>query len=129
LETFVKRYLIAGANELPNPPKGNVAMDGDRSQARHAGTPSEEVDDRETEANPRSLKSMVQSLRCQTERNAIAAALEKTGWNRKAAARLLGVSYRTILYKIDQYEMTAPDSYLSPLPGRMTFLSHKGSGK
>ena len=77
----------------------------------------------------RSLKSMVQSLRCQTERNAIAAALEKTGWNRKAAARLLGVSYRTILYKIDQYEMTAPESYLSSLPGRMTFLSHKGTGK
>ena len=72
---------------------------------------------------------MVQTLRCQTERNAIAAALEKTGWNRKAAARLLGVSYRTILYKIDQYEMTAPESYLSSLPGRFTFLSHKGTGK
>ena len=72
---------------------------------------------------------MVQTLRCQAERNAIGAALEKTGWNRKAAARLLGVSYRTILYKIDQYEMTAPESYLSSLPGRMTFLSHKGTGK
>jgi len=72
---------------------------------------------------------MVQTLRCQTERNAIAAALEKTGWNRKAAARLLGVSYRTILNKIDQYEMAAPESYLSSLPGRLTFLSHKGTGK
>ena len=54
---------------------------------------------------------MIQSVRWETERNAIAAALEKTGWNRKAAARLLGVSYRTILYKIEQYEMSAPESY------------------
>ena len=27
-------------------------MDGDRPQAQHAGTPSEEVDETETEANP-----------------------------------------------------------------------------
>ena len=55
---------------------------------------------------------MIQNVRWETERNAIAAALQKTGWNRKAAARLLGVSYRTILYKIDQYEMSAPELYL-----------------
>ena len=57
---------------------------------------------------------MIQSVRWETERNAIAAALEKTGWNRKAAARLLGVSYRTILYKIEQYHMSASESYLPP---------------
>ena len=62
---------------------------------------------------PSTLKSMIQSVRWETERNAIAAALQKTGWNRKAAARLLGVSYRTILYKIDQYEMSAPESFIS----------------
>ena len=82
-------------------------------------------------AIPQSLKSMIQSVRWETERNAIAAALEKTGWNRKAAARLLGVSYRTILYKIEQYEMSAPESYLSSLPGaRLSFASqNKGNGK
>ena len=32
----------------------------------------------------------------------------KTRWNRKAAARLLKVSYRTLLYKIDQYHMMGP---------------------
>ena len=41
-----------------------------------------------------------------SDRNAIAAALQKTGWNRKAAARLLKVSYRTVLYKIVQYRIT-----------------------
>jgi DNA-binding NtrC family response regulator len=130
LETFVKRYLIAGAEELPlNQLESSLASDREQSNGHLAGAEVEDVDGNEVESNPRSLKSMVQTLRCQTERNAIAAALEKTGWNRKAAARLLGVSYRTILYKIDQYEMTAPESYLSSLPGRLTFLSHKGTGK
>ena len=130
LETFVKRYLIAGAEELPlNQLESSLATDREQSHGHLAGAEVEDVDGNEVESNPRSLKSMVQTLRCQTERNAIAAALEKTGWNRKAAARLLGVSYRTILYKIDQYEMTAPESYLSSLPGRLTFFSHKGTGK
>jgi two-component system, NtrC family, response regulator AtoC len=44
----------------------------------------------------------------ETEKNAIAAALDQTRWNRKAAARLLKVSYRTLLYKIERYQMRAP---------------------
>jgi DNA-binding NtrC family response regulator len=56
-----------------------------------------------------SLKSVVQSVKLEAERNAIAAALESTAWNRKAAARLLKVSYRTLLYKIEQYKMRPPD--------------------
>ena len=55
--------------------------------------------------------------------------LEKTGWNRKAAARLLGVSYRTILYKIDQYEMTAPESYSVVLAGEIDILKSQGNRK
>ncbi|MGC2610584.1 MAG: helix-turn-helix domain-containing protein, partial [Candidatus Sulfotelmatobacter sp.] len=80
---------------------------------------------------PKSLKSLIQSVKWETERNAIAVALEKTGWNRKAAARLLGVSYRTMLYKIDQYHMSASESYPSPFPdARFAGASQaKGNGK
>ncbi len=60
-------------------------------------------------SNHNSLKSVVQSVKLEAERNAIAAALESTRWNRKAAARLLKVSYRTLLYKIEQYKMRPPD--------------------
>ena len=60
-----------------------------------------------------SLKSLVQTVKLEAEKNAIAAALERTGWNRKAAARLLKVSYRTLLYKIEQYQMRSPDSSLT----------------
>ena len=56
---------------------------------------------------PKSLKSLIQNVKSEAERNAIGSALQKTGWNRKAAARLLQVSYRTLLYKIDQYHMSS----------------------
>ena len=62
----------------------------------------------------------MQSVRFEAERNAIATALEKTGWNRKAAARLLKVSYRTLLYKIEQYHMSSSEAYPSAFPGNGT---------
>jgi DNA-binding NtrC family response regulator len=74
----------------------------------------------ETDENPKSLKALIQSVKSETERNAIGLALEKTGWNRKAAACLLRVSYRTLLYKIEQYQMKSPGSFLSPLPAGQT---------
>jgi ribosome-binding protein aMBF1 (putative translation factor) len=63
----------------------------------------------------KSLRSLLQTVKSETEKNAIAMALEKTGWNRKAAARSLKVSYRSLLYKIEQYHMTSSDSMLLPL--------------
>jgi DNA-binding NtrC family response regulator len=126
LETFVKRYLIAGDEELP----GSLEA-GERAHGLPLIGARPEVEPGESGSPRRSLKAMIQNVRWETERSAIAAALEKTGWNRKAAARLLGVSYRTILYKIEQYEMRAPESYLSPIPGTTMNLSgqNKGSGK
>ncbi|MGC2186538.1 MAG: helix-turn-helix domain-containing protein, partial [Terriglobales bacterium] len=60
---------------------------------------------------------LVQSVKGETERNAIASALDQAGWNRKAAARLLQVSYRTLLYKIEQYGMSPPVPQFSHAPG------------
>jgi two-component system, NtrC family, response regulator AtoC len=55
-----------------------------------------------------SLKLLVRNAKGETERSAIAQALEQTQWNRKAAARLLNVSYRALLYKIQEYHMAPP---------------------
>jgi DNA-binding NtrC family response regulator len=52
------------------------------------------------------LKLLVRNAKGEAERGAITDALECTQWNRKAAARLLNVSYRAILYKIQQYGLT-----------------------
>jgi DNA-binding NtrC family response regulator len=49
----------------------------------------------------------LRSVRAETEVKAILAALKRTGWNRKQAARLLSISYRGLLYKIRQHNITA----------------------
>lgn len=112
LEQAVKRYLIAGDEELITP--GNSA-DGTDSR-RPAGlvafaslSPGELGKQQFSigAGGYRSLRSLLKSVRVDAERNAIALALEKTGWNRKAAARLLKISYRSILYKIDEYQMSS----------------------
>ncbi|HET7891135.1 MAG TPA: sigma-54 dependent transcriptional regulator [Candidatus Sulfotelmatobacter sp.] len=124
LENFVKRYLVAGDE--------NLSLEGWKSSPKVNGhRVRTEIEFREGASSTSTLKSMIQNVRWETERNAIAAALQKTGWNRKAAARLLGVSYRTILYKIDQYEMVAPESYLSSFQdGRLGVpTAAKGNGK
>ena len=131
LETFVKRYLISDEDLSLDGQEESSGITNQKFHSHPEGTSPVEVESGEGNGSPRSLKSMIQNVRSQTERNAIAAALEKTGWNRKAAARLLGVSYRTILYKIEQYEMRAPESYLPSFPGtRMTSTGqNKGNGK
>jgi len=57
-------------------------------------------------------------LRAETEMHAISRALEESGWNRKQAAKLLSISYRGLLYKIRQYNITpASRNNLAQAPG------------
>ncbi len=114
LEIFVKRQLMTGDKgqgfENSRPDLNEKAGIGALTTAQALLTQSGS-----TVTKPSSLRSLVQSVKLEAEVSAIAAALEKTGWNRKAAARLLKISYRTLLYKIDQYQIKASD--LSLLPG------------
>jgi two-component system response regulator AtoC len=120
LEAFVKRYLVTGDQKLSLGEIGSevAARAGRAPVTRAVGSASALENERGLrlkEAEPESLKSLIQGIKSGAEQNAIGAALKKTGWNRKAAARLLRVSYRTLLYKIDQYQMRAPEPFLSPL--------------
>jgi DNA-binding NtrC family response regulator len=54
------------------------------------------------QSHPPSLRS----LRVEAEIYAISRTLEYTGWNRRRAAQLLSISYRGILYKIRQHNLT-----------------------
>jgi two-component system, NtrC family, response regulator AtoC len=107
LEEFVKRYLIVGDREVTYQRSLTNLEDVNGARTPLLASNGQNGSD--------SLKSLVHSVKLEAEKNAIAAALEKTGWNRKAAARLLKVSYRTLLYKIEQYQMKSTDS--SPFPG------------
>lgn len=112
LEGFVKRYLIIGDVDVTMGWSNGVRSSNSRwsSQAGPAIYSIQQEDAAEVTA-PMSLKSLVKNLKCEAERNAIAAALEKTGWNRKAAAQLLRVSYRTMLNKIVEYNVRFPGTY------------------
>jgi two-component system, NtrC family, response regulator AtoC len=61
---------------------------------------------REGDGNEEPIASL-RSVRAQVEIKAIMAALKRTGWNRKQAATLLKISYRGLLYKIRQHNITA----------------------
>jgi two-component system, NtrC family, response regulator AtoC len=138
LEAFVKRYLVAGDRELGlgAHPAGSGDGNVQHGNGHHNGNGSHAMAAHEqSEANGsggKSLKAIIQSVKSEAERNAIAAALDRTGWNRKAAARLLKVSYRTLLYKIEQYHMSASEPYIPAFPGSRLGLpvgEVKGNGK
>jgi two-component system response regulator AtoC len=117
LESFVKRYLVMGHEELIlgearwNHGNGNGLQEHRFPSGKPEVTPLPEPVTSEDHVS--GLRSLVQTVKGEAERNAIAVALDQTRWNRKAAARLLKVSYRTLLYKIQQYHMSPPPTYSS----------------
>jgi DNA-binding NtrC family response regulator len=112
LEDFVKRYLITGQDQLnPTGPAPSLSHPvANNAQATNVSVPKVNIQvERVGPDLVIPLKTLLDTVKSHTEKNAIAAALQKTGWNRKAAARLLRVSYRTLLYKIERYKMRASD--------------------
>jgi two-component system response regulator AtoC len=55
--------------------------------------------------NQLSLKRITKSYVSEAERQAIVDVLARTQWNRKKAAELLGVSYKTLLGRIDEFRL------------------------
>jgi len=101
LENFVKRYLALGeqslavgnGNHLQSVGTDNGTLKGEvRSPASHA------------------LKSFVRGVKHDAEVSAIRQALEQTNWNRKEAAKLLEISYKTFLDKLRVYALDKAES-------------------
>jgi two-component system, NtrC family, response regulator AtoC len=95
LENFVKRYVILEDDE------GSLRELVELAAARQPTSPREEP----ALSRKQGLKTLVRSLKDQAETEAIADALEKTHWRRKDAARMLGISYQGLLYKIRQFNL------------------------
>jgi DNA-binding NtrC family response regulator len=55
-----------------------------------------------------SLKHVCQTYTDRIEKKLIKRTLERTSWNRREAARMLDISYKSILNKIKQYKLGAP---------------------
>jgi transcriptional regulator with PAS, ATPase and Fis domain len=86
LENFAKRYLISG--------DASVTADFFDGLGSSNGVFNTQKGD---------LKSHVRQLRNNAEYLLIARALDETNWNRKEAAQLLNISYKSVLTKIKQF--------------------------
>ncbi len=105
LENVINRYLVLGdetaiLEELQ--PYGSTENAGSLQ-----GQGSVIVND--GGGNGAGLKAMVKNLKGSAESTAIAQVLEGVGWNRKAAANDLQISYKALLYKIKQYDLSPQD--------------------
>lgn len=69
------------------------------------------------------LKGLVRDIKDQAELKAIERALVENRWNRKAAAAELKISYKALLYKMKQYQITPPCPPASLGPGRIAAQS------
>ncbi|HEY6465221.1 MAG TPA: sigma-54 dependent transcriptional regulator [Candidatus Acidoferrales bacterium] len=96
LENFVKRYVILEDDEGSF--RELVEMTGQQQRI----APREEA---VAAPKEQGLKALVRGLKDEAEMEAIADALEKTNWCRKDAARMLGISYKALLYKMRQFNL------------------------
>jgi two-component system, NtrC family, response regulator AtoC len=96
LENTIKRYLVLADEQAIIEELHPVQKTG---QAESNG---------EETSGDGGLKHMVRNLKGDAESAAIAQTLEGTGWNRKAAASDLRISYKALLYKIKQYNLAPP---------------------
>ena len=93
LEHVINRFLILGdemAILADLSPFSNLHAESSASQDQFKGA---------------GLKQLVRSLKGDAEAAAIERILEGNGWNRKAAANELQISYKALLYKIKQYDL------------------------
>jgi DNA-binding NtrC family response regulator len=94
LENVINRFLIL---------QDEKAVIAELDQARSTPPTPEKAQDH-VEAG--GLKRLVRGIKGEAESSVIAGVLEETGWNRKAAANDLQISYKALLYKIKQYDLT-----------------------
>jgi len=95
LENFVKRYVILEDDE------GSFRELLEMAALRRRTSPREESQ----VPRDQGLKALVRGLKDEAEMEAIADALEKTHWCRKDAAKMLGISYKALLYKMRQFNL------------------------
>ena len=66
----------------------------------------EEAEDKKAQSPP-GMKNVISEIKNQTEIRMLQEALSASGWNRRKAARNLNISYRSLLYKIQQHGLSA----------------------
>jgi DNA-binding NtrC family response regulator len=97
LENLIKQVVVREDEEIIY---DTIKMSSLHTGSYAAPTPSF------PQAKSYSLKNRVGEVVAQEEKSLISEVLSKTNWNRRKAAKLLEVSYRSLLYKIKEYQLT-----------------------
>jgi DNA-binding NtrC family response regulator len=99
LGNFVKRYLVLEQE--------NLLIDELQAKSKGSGRNGREI---LTPASANGgLKALVRSLKADAEGKEILRVLEDAGWNRKVAASRLCISYKALLYKMQQHGLMSAD--------------------
>lgn len=101
LGNFVKRYLITRDGE-------SALVELESKIRPNMNVPlRESVIEEIAPASVSGLKSVVRSMKDQTESRMILEVLDQAKWNRRIAAERLQISYKALLYKIRLYNLEA----------------------
>jgi two-component system, NtrC family, response regulator AtoC len=100
LGNFVKRYLITRDS-------GAALVELESKIRPRAQAPVTPIAEDTVPAAVSGLKSVVRSMKDQTESRMILEVLDQSKWNRRIAAERLQISYKALLYKIRVYNLEA----------------------
>jgi transcriptional regulator with PAS, ATPase and Fis domain len=117
LQNVLKRIMILGSSEdsLDDMLIGNEPRPQEAGLTTSAGPYLSPADLSEFDINnppdlsSLSLKKIKKKAIVRVEKEIISYVLEKTGWNRSKATKILNISYKTLLYKIKNLEIEPPE--------------------
>ncbi|UCD95240.1 MAG: sigma-54-dependent Fis family transcriptional regulator [Candidatus Zixiibacteriota bacterium] len=104
LENFIKQVVVRGDESIV----GDLLSSSLKAVGQSISVESADSDEHENElANSFSLKKRVGHAVAKEEKKLIRDVLNRTNWNRRKAADLLEISYRSLLYKIKEYNLNS----------------------
>ncbi len=106
MQAFQQHHWLGNVRELENLIQRYVVLGNEEEIMRElALVKKEEISQGREDENPlikSSLKEVHKEAVRKAEREVIYRALEQTNWNRKKAAEILSISYKSLLYKIKE---------------------------
>ena len=116
LQNVLKRIMILGEGEetIDDLLRTNIHPQSSTEFQAAGARPSIPVDlwgingDKAPNLSSLSLKKVRKKALDRVEKEVISYVLEKTGWNRSKAAKILNISYKTLLYKIKDLDIDQP---------------------
>jgi transcriptional regulator with PAS, ATPase and Fis domain len=117
LQNVLKRLMILGnsENSLDDMLIGSPSQTSTNELSAPVGHPPSSLEflgfnhNKPPDLSSLSLKKIKKKAMDQVEKEVISYVLEKTGWNRSKATKILNISYKTLLYKIRDLGVKPPD--------------------